>query len=109
MTSERLGPVEFDAATDTFRLEYDPSAVAPSRAVCTALERITGRDAEALAPLHETVDLRGLDAVLEGARTNADRSPVRVSFRYHGLGLTVFSDGVLEVRPVDGDACADEE
>ena len=41
--SERIGPVEYDVETDTYRVRYDPEAVPPSVAVIELLE-VTAAD-----------------------------------------------------------------
>lgn len=87
------------------RSESPSSAVVA--AVATALNRrpvaSSGRDdAESepiLEPLYGSIDPDALDAIFRDSGRETSSRGRTVTFRYHDCGVTVTSEGVVEVRP----------
>lgn len=98
---DRVGPIEYDVETNTYRVEYDPAVVAPSVAVITVLETLVDDEPAALTPLYEVIDPEGFDRLLSNSRGQRDRT-LSVSFRYQGFRVTAFANGTVEVQPIDG-------
>jgi len=68
-----------------------------SEAVIDAVARRAGVDPlELSTPLYDAVDPDELDALLDGASPSS-RSPVSVTFRYHGYTITIDSDLTVTV------------
>ncbi|WP_254839098.1 HalOD1 output domain-containing protein [Natronomonas marina] len=89
-TTERNGSV--DAGPTTVRHDWT-QAGRPSVTLVEAVAAATGRRTTDLPPLHGTVDTDALDTLLDGRS-----SSVTVSFRYAGTGVTVTSNGSVEIR-----------
>ncbi|WP_254525081.1 HalOD1 output domain-containing protein [Natrinema caseinilyticum] len=99
--SERVGPIEFDVETNTYRVRYDPQTIAPSVAVISALAEITASDTTDLPPLYRAIDPRGLDRLVGTPRHGADAREVRVSFQYQRWSISVSRTGHIEIRATD--------
>ncbi|SER15688.1 HalOD1 output domain-containing protein [Natrinema salaciae] len=105
--SDRIGPIDYDIESNTYRVRYDPTAVAPSVAVTTALEAVIECDPAELTPLYEVIDPDGLDTVLQPSGPMQHRRELTVSFRYRELLVTASGDGLLEIEPIV-DGCSSE-
>ncbi|WP_137286036.1 HalOD1 output domain-containing protein [Halorussus salinisoli] len=99
--------VEYDAEADLYEATYD-AATPPSVAIPTAMEQITGTAMAKLDPTYEVLDLEALDDLFRPmAGGLADRSG-RMSFNHRNHRITVFSDGLLTIRPLDGNSEGDD-
>ncbi len=105
--SERIGPVEYDVETNTYRVRYDPEAVPPSVAVIELVEGLADEESSTLTPLYDVVDPEAFDTIVQAARSKPHPHRLTVSFRYQNLVVTAFGDGVLEVTAADDDRSSD--
>ncbi len=99
--SKRVGPIEFDVETNTYRIRYDPQTISPSVAVISALEEITASDATDLPPLYGAIDPQGLDRLVRTTRYDAGARDIRISFQYQQWSISVFSAGRIEIQATD--------
>ncbi len=87
----------------TYRVEVDlDSAASLSTTLVMAAADARGVEPSDLQPqLYDIVDPDALDALFESIRANAHSSPVRLTFSEWGCRMTVDSEGLIEVEPLD--------
>lgn len=88
-----------DAGSDVGRITYEwGDGKRPSIAVVEAVSATTGREPTELSPLYEYLDGEALDTLLQSG--SAHRNGVaEVSFFYEGVGVSVGSDGHIDIDP----------
>lgn len=69
----------------------------PSTALIEVVAAENNCDPLDLPPLQEYIDADALDTILISNQHNS-RPPIRVSFEYEGCGITVDSDGDIQIR-----------
>lgn len=87
----------------TYRVEVDLDGGASlSTTLVMAAADARGIEPSKLQPpLYDIVDPDALDALFRSIRGNATSSPVRLTFAEWGCRMTVDSDGLVEVEPLD--------
>ena len=97
---DSMNNVEFDVDADLVRAEYDGSRDQPSLAIVAVVAAAANSDPIELSPLHSAIDTGTLDDLLSETATD-DRKNFRLSFSYEGFAVTAFSDGTIEVTPME--------
>ncbi|AEH37151.1 HalOD1 output domain-containing protein [Halopiger xanaduensis] len=95
-----MNSVEFDIDANIFRAEYDSSRDQPSLAIVAVVAAAANSDPNELSPLHSAIDTGALDDLLSGTATD-DQKNVCFSFSYEGFAVTTFSEGTIEVKPME--------
>lgn len=80
---------------DDGRIQFDPESFdEPSTAIVRRIATATDRDPTDMPPLYDYVDVEALDTLITTSTTRTD-NPVRLSFSYDGIEVTVDShDGI---------------
>ena len=94
--------LKYDAATDTYRVEYSDGTDPPSSVVVESIASITDRDRFDLDPLYQVVDPDALDALFEPRVDGCHRGEGEVTFAYHGYEVAVRSYGVIAIQSAEG-------
>ena len=96
-------PIEFDAASGTYRVTLDPRTdEAVAVVVSSAVAAVEGVDQTALPALNDVVDPEAIDRVLDSAGGQTGRAGVEVAFSYSGYRVTVRpAEVVIRPRGVD--------
>ncbi|RKD95385.1 HalOD1 output domain-containing protein [Halopiger aswanensis] len=97
--SDVLEFAELELEQNACRARYDFETTAPTVAVASLVQLVTGSELSDLEPLYEVVDPDALDALLRGDQSSSRDGECTVSFPYRELDVTVRSDGVVTVRP----------
>ena len=95
-----MNNVEFDIDANIYRAEYDSNRDQPSLAIVAVVAAAANSDPIELSPLHSAIDTGALDDLLSETATD-DRKNFRLSFSYEGFAVTAFSDGTIEVTPME--------
>lgn len=90
----------------TYRIEVDlDGETSLSTTLVIAAADARGVEPSDLQPqLYDVVDPDALDALFRSIRENARGSPVRLTFSEWGCRMTVDSEGLVEVEPLDPDS-----
>lgn len=94
----RIGDVEFDGETGTYRTRYGPEVRTAGLAVVEAVAAVEGTDPVALEPIGKTVDVDALDALVTSL---GDDGAGRISLSYHGYRVFVGAGRHIELEPID--------
>ena len=86
------------------RTVHDWSTESPAIAVIEAVAERTGRDISALDPLYERIDPDALDELFARRPDGVPPEDVELSWRYEGHEVTIRSDGMLSVQPIEDDS-----
>ena len=70
-------------------------AVPPSQSIVEQVAACEGVDQTELTPLFEAIDPEALDKLVETRQHNG--SLARITFTYHGYGVSVTGDGVTQL------------
>lgn len=97
---DSMNDVEFDVDADVFRGEYDSSRDHPSLAIVAVVAAAADSDPIELSPLHSVIDTGALDELLSETTTD-DKKSVCLSFEYEEFDVTVYSEGTIEVSPME--------
>ena len=97
---DSIDGVELDAETDTFWTTYDSARDSVSLAVVAVVAAVENRTPTDLTPLETVVDTDALQGLF---RTSERRlqSPTSASFRYEGYEVTVSSEEVVQITPLE--------
>lgn len=79
-----------------YRALYNHDKTEPSTAVISTVAEAADTDPIDMEPLHTTVDIDALDALMSPRR--AVDGDLHISFRYHGHDVTVSSYGGITVQ-----------
>lgn len=91
--------------SETYRTEYDRETTSASMAVVTTVSNALGATPTDLAPLQHSVDTGALDAL---TRDRPGGGSVLTTFAYARCEVTVSTEGVVVVSPLDGDGTDSE-
>lgn len=97
---DSMNNVEFDVDANIFRGEYDSSRDQPSLAIVAVVAAAAESDPIELPPLHSVIDTEVLNNLLSET-ANDDRKNASLSFSYEGFAVTAFSEGTIEVSPME--------
>lgn len=92
---DRPGNSRSDPNPRTYDAEWSDR---PSTGIALAAGAVTGRDPRGGPALDDYIDTDALDDLLSGD-TPRRGGPIRVSFEYDGLEISVDSDGGIVIRP----------
>ena len=92
--------VEFVVDDGVYRAEYDSNRDQPSMAVVAVIAAVDNQDPKELTPLYSAIDTDALDELFSPTATAGQRNGF-LSFIYEGFEVTVSSDGVIEVEPME--------
>lgn len=88
--------LEYFPTENRYRALYNHDETDPSTAVVSTVAEAADTDPIDMEPLHSTVDIDALDALMSPQRAaDGDR---HLSFRYHDHDVTVSSYGVIRVQ-----------
>lgn len=94
-------PIEYDSTSDTYHVEYDPTADdALGIVVASAVAAIEDVDVGDLPPVDEAVDPEAADDLLASAVAGPVRSSMEVEFSYCGYRVTAAPEDVV-LRSID--------
>lgn len=72
-----------------------------SQAIVTAVADAEGVEPTDLSPLYRVVDTDALDELFTSESSEESRTEQRVSFRYEGYEVTVYSSGRVDLDEAD--------
>ncbi|TMT79080.1 hypothetical protein E2L06_19870 [Haloterrigena sp. H1] len=93
----RVEAVEYVPDSGTVRTQFDQEKIPASIAVIATLADVLDTDPVELDPLHSTVDLDEVDALVR-VRSGTD-GDTHVTFTHEGHAITVHSYGVITITP----------
>lgn len=91
---------EYDEATGTLCIPADVDGAEIPPAIITGVEAISGTDVKSLTPLSSVINPDALDVIFSTNTPHAERRSW-VSFPYEGYRVTVYSEGFIEIEPMD--------
>jgi FlaG/FlaF family flagellin (archaellin) len=97
---ESLGPIEFDAESESFQATYDSIRDSASLAVVAVVATALGEDPQALSPLQTVIDTDALDKLAAESATGPGNCD-SISFSYEGFAVTITGEGVIEAVPIE--------
>ena len=97
---DSIDGVEFDTDTDTFWTTYDSARDSLSLAVVAVVAAVEECAPTDLSPLHDAVDTDALERLFD-APSGQLQTPTSTSFRYEGYEVTVSSEELVQVTPLD--------
>lgn len=96
----RQDAVGYDPSEGTYHLNHDESdRDSLCYTVLRAVSAVTGKAPQALDPLSDTIDPDALDTLFEISDARGDTVDARLTIRYNGCRVAVYSDGHLVVEP----------
>jgi hypothetical protein len=84
--------------SQTTRIEYEWSSVAPSTAVLEAVAAAADCEPTDLDPLYEFVDPDALDQFVRSTASSENAGNTSISFSFDCYEVTVYSSGFVTVR-----------
>lgn len=97
---DSIDGVEFDTDTDTFWATYDSARDAVSLAVVAVVAAVEDCAPTDLTPLETAVNTDALRGLFE-APPEQLLTPTTTAFRYEGYEVTVSSEGIIQVSPLE--------
>jgi|AntRauMinimDraft_4_1070384.scaffolds.fasta_scaffold00018_7 hypothetical protein len=97
---DSIDGVEFDTDTDTFWATYDSARDSVSLAVVAIVAAVEDRSPTDLTPLQSAVDTDALQSLFQ-TPAGQPPTPTSTSFRYEGYEVTVSSEEVVQVTPLE--------
>lgn len=91
---------DIDDTCRTVRAEYDWASVTPSTAVTETIAEVSDCDPTAIVPLYRFVDPDALDQLVGPRPTGIENVDTVVAFEFGTYHVTVSSDGLVMVAPV---------
>lgn len=103
-SNDDASTVEFDSKTETYRLAHDwRDDRSLTSTVIDAVSAVTNTPSTEIDPLYESVNPDALNAVYEPTHAGElRREGGCISFRVDDCDVTVYWDGIVEIRPPDG-------
>jgi len=97
---DSIDGVEFDTDTDTFWATYDSTEDSVNMVVVAVVAAVEDCSPTDLTPLHDAVDTDALERLFD-APSGRPPTPTSTTFRYEGYEVTVSSEEVVQVTPLD--------
>lgn len=83
---------------------YEWSNTSPCEAVIKTIAAVVGADPLDIEPLYSKVDPDALNQLFLSIGGGEVKDNVAVSFHLHGYAIAVYSEGRVEVQPLDDEA-----